>query len=80
MVDQTEMFARHVVRALAYSTDGKPFWWSLPKELNETTRKAIDCAVDRGWILLEGHYNSVCLTDEGRKLVKRQRSPNLSDS
>jgi hypothetical protein len=72
MVDQTKAFARHLVRALYYAMDGKPCWWSLPKDMNEPTKDAIARAVDRGWILLEGHHNSVCLTDAGRDLVKNR--------
>ena len=72
MVDQSKTFARHLVRAVYYATDGKPFWWSLPKDLNDVTKDAIAHAVDRGWILLEGHHNSVCLTDAGRDLVKNR--------
>jgi hypothetical protein len=69
MVDQSETFARGLVRALYYATDGKPVWWSLPTNLNDVTKGAIAHAVDRGWMLLEGSH-SVCLTDAGRKLVE----------
>ena len=71
MVDQSEAFARHLVRALDYATDGKPVWWSLPNDLNDAMREAIERAVDRGWILLAGSH-SVCLTDAGRDLVKNR--------
>jgi hypothetical protein len=72
MVDQTERYARLLVGALYYATDGEPRWWSLRKDLNDPTRAAIDRAVDRGWMLLEGHHNSVCLTDAGRERVKNK--------
>jgi hypothetical protein len=63
--------ARHyLVRALYYATDGKPCWWCLPRNLNNLTKDAIDRAVDLGWILLEGHHNSVCLTDTGRDVFE----------
>jgi len=75
MVDQAEAFARILVRALYYATDRKPCWWSLPRNLNDRTKDAIDRAVDLGWILLEGHHNSVCLTDAGRELVERTTKP-----
>ena len=44
MVDQSEAFAGQLVRALYYATYGKPVWWSLPKDLNEVTRRALECA------------------------------------
>jgi hypothetical protein len=71
MVDPAEAFARHLVRALYYATDGKPCWWSLPANLNDVTKDAIDRAVDRGWLLLLGSH-SVCLTDTGRDLIRNQ--------
>jgi len=51
MVDEVDAFARHLVRALYYATDGAPCWWSLPKELNEQTKDALDgsrAAIDAG--------------------------------
>ena len=75
MVDQTEKYARLLVRALYYATDGEPRWWALPKGLNELTKEAVDRAVDRGWLLMEGSHNSVCLTDSGRELVEMPPSP-----
>ena len=73
MVDQSEAFARHLVRALYYATDGKPVWWSLPKDLNDATRQALEYAVDRGWLLLLGSH-SVLLTDAGRDLIKKSEN------
>jgi hypothetical protein len=35
----------------------------LPKDLNDVTKDAIARAVDRGWMLLERHHSSACLTD-----------------
>ena len=69
MVDQTEAFARHLLRALYYATDGRPCWWSLPPNLNDVTKDAIAHAVDRGWMLLEGNH-SVYLTEAGRDVVE----------
>jgi hypothetical protein len=68
MVDQSESFARLLVRALYYATDGKPRWWVLPTKLNDLTKEAIAVAVDHGWILDRG--DSVCLADAGRDLVE----------
>jgi hypothetical protein len=74
MVDQSETFARQLVRALYYATDGKPCWWSLPTNLNAATRDAIESAVDHGWILVADSH-SVCLTDAGRELVSGPANP-----
>jgi hypothetical protein len=68
MVDQREKYALALVRGLYYATDGKPVWWSLPREMNDVAKDALDCAVDHGWLLLLGSH-SVCLTDSGRDLV-----------
>jgi len=74
MVDQAQTFARHLVRALYYATDGRSFWWRLPRDLNDVTRQALEFAVDRGWLLMmDGH--SVCLTDAGRELVMKGPRP-----
>ena len=43
-------------------------WWVLPANLNDLTKEAIAVAVDRGWMLVR--FDSVCLTDAGRDLVK----------
>lgn len=67
----TESLALHIVRALYAATDGKPqAWRSLAGIAASTgTDAAVQLAVDRGWLLLEGGH-SVCLTDAGRRLVK----------
>jgi hypothetical protein len=68
MVDQSERFARLLVRALYHATDGERRWWVLPTKLNDLTKEAIAVAVDRGLMLDRG--DSVCLTDAGRDLAK----------
>jgi hypothetical protein len=68
MAERSERAARLLVRALYYATDGELRWWVLPAILNDTMKAAIDCAVDRGWLVERG--TSVCLTDAGRDLVK----------
>jgi hypothetical protein len=69
MVDQAKTFARHLVRALYYATDGKSIWWSLPSDLNEVNRLAVVYAVERGWMLCDDHR--VCLTDAGRTMIRQ---------
>ena len=68
MVDQSERFARLLVRAFYHATDGERRWWVLPTKLNDLTKEAIAVAVDRGLMLDRG--DSVCLTDAGRDLAK----------
>jgi hypothetical protein len=74
MGDQSEMFARHLVRALYYATDGRARWWLLPANLNDVTNEALSVAVERGWMVMDrGH--SVCLTDAGRDLARSGPAP-----
>ena len=70
MADQTERAARFLVRAMYRATDGECRWWGVPTKLNDFTRDAIAVAVARGWMLDRG--DSVCLTDDGRDLVKNR--------
>jgi hypothetical protein len=41
MADQSERFARLLVRALRRATDGEPRWWVLPAKLNDVTKEAL---------------------------------------
>jgi hypothetical protein len=69
MVGQNETYARALVQGLYFSTNGKPFCWSLPSELNDVTRRAIQRAADCGWIFVWGH--NMCLTTAGLELAKK---------
>ena len=69
MGNQREAFARLLVRALYYVTDGQSRWWVLPTDLNDVTSEAVALAIDRGWMLVSG--DSICLTDSGRDLIKK---------
>ena len=40
---------------------------------NKTADAAVELAVDCGWLLADGK-KGVCLTDEGRSLVKKELS------
>ena len=71
MTEPSERTARLLVRALFYATDGELRWWVLPADLNDLTKEAVLCAVERGWMLYCG--DSVCLTDAGRNLVELGR-------
>jgi hypothetical protein len=74
MFGQSERFARLLVRALFYATDGKPRWWVLPANLNDVTNEALAVAVERGWMLMD-HGHSVCLTNVGRNLARVEKRP-----
>jgi hypothetical protein len=54
MADQSERFARLLVRALYCATDGERRWWVLPTNLNDMTKDAIAVGVERGWMLDRG--------------------------
>ncbi len=70
MTTSTESLALHIVRALHAATDGKPQAWRSLAGISASTGTdaAVQLAVDRGWLLLEGGH-SVALTDAGRRLV-----------
>ena len=40
--------------------------------MDQLTKAAVDSAVDRGWMLREGEYDRICLTDAGRQMVGAQ--------
>lgn len=70
MPSKTEALALHLMRALYDSTTGRPMQWRSLAGISEggVTQEAVQLAVDRGWLLVEGGH-SVCLTDEGRRLA-----------
>jgi hypothetical protein len=65
-----EELAMLLLKKIYETTDGKPMEWRMVAANNGTARAAIELAVDRGWLLVEGG-NIVCLTDEGRNVVKK---------
>lgn len=56
------------MRALHDETGGRPLQWRALGGISDVgkTQEAVQLAVDRGWLLIEGGH-SVCLTDEGRR-------------
>jgi len=70
MPSKPETMALHLMRALYDSTAGRPLQWRLLAGISDAseTQEAVQLAVDRGWLLVEGGH-SVCLTDEGRQLL-----------
>jgi hypothetical protein len=68
----TEELARHILRRLYEATDGRPMEWRT-LVTNKTADAAVELAVDCGWLLADGK-KGVCLTDEGRSLVRKKLS------
>lgn len=68
MPSKPEALAFHLMRALYGATAGRPMQWRSLAGISDVaeTREAVQMAVDRGWLLVEGGH-SVCLTDEGRR-------------
>lgn len=71
MPSKPETLALHLMRTLYDSTAGRPMQWRSLAGLSDDreTQEAVQLAVDRGWLLVEGGH-SFCLTDEGRRLVQ----------
>jgi hypothetical protein len=68
MSSETETLALHLIRALYDSTAGRPQEWRMLEELDAATTDAIEFAVARGWVVVQGSH-SICLTDAGWRLV-----------
>ena len=68
MPSETEALALHLVGALYNATDGRPNQWRMLAGLDGATADAIEFAVARGWLLIEGGH-SICLTEAGRRLI-----------
>ena len=69
---ELEKTARHLVRALYNATDGRPQQWRMLAGFADMAEAsdALQLAVDRGWMLVEGSH-SICLTDDGRRLAEQ---------
>ena len=63
-----EIMALHLMQSLYKATDGRPMQYRALSGFYEAaeTKAAVQLAVDRGWLLLEGGH-SVALTDAGRR-------------
>lgn len=68
MPSKPESLALHLMRALYDATGGRPMQWRSLAGISDVaeTQEAVQLAVDRGWLLVEGGH-SVALTDEGRR-------------
>ncbi len=65
-----QKMALQVMRALFHATGGRPQHWRALAEISDAgeVQEAVQLAVDRGWLLVEGGH-SICLTDAGRRLI-----------
>ena len=68
----TEKLARQILRRIYEDTDGRPMELRT-LVTNRTADAAVELAVDCGWLLADGK-KGVCLTDEGRSVVKKELS------
>ena len=64
----TEELARQILRRIYEDTDGRPMEWRT-LVTNKSADAAVELAVDYGWLLIDGD-KGVCLSDEGRALVR----------
>jgi hypothetical protein len=69
----TEGLALSVCRQLYEDTDGRPMAWRQTVH-GYLVRMAVEYGVDRGWLLLNERERNVCLTEEGRRLVRKTLS------
>jgi hypothetical protein len=65
--------ARLLCRRLYEDTDGRPMQWRRPVS-EFSLQEAVEYGVDHGWLLFDAHNSSICLTDEGRRQVRKRLS------
>jgi hypothetical protein len=63
--------ALFVCRQLYEHTDGRQLEWRRPVGGGESVRTAVEYGVDHGWLLFDARRKSICLTDEGRRRVRK---------
>ena len=69
MASETESLAVQLVRALSDATDARPMQWRMIEQLDGATADAVEFAVARGWVQVEGGHR-IALTQVGRQLAK----------
>jgi hypothetical protein len=68
-----ESLALYVCRRLYEDTDGRPMEWRRAAG-GHSIQNAVEHGVDHGWLLLNAWNESICLSDEGRRLVRKTLS------
>lgn len=73
MPSKPKSLALHLMRSLYDATAGRPMQWRSLAGISDVaeTREAVQLAVDRGWLLVEGGH-SICLTDAGRQVLRAE--------
>ena len=61
-------------RELYEFTDGRPMEWAKAVDGEPALLVAMEHAIEHGWLLLDERDGSVCLTEEGRRLVRKTLS------
>jgi len=69
----TDELARTICRDLYEFTDGWPMEWRQAIG-GDSIHRALEHAVERGWLLFDARDSSICLTDAGRRLVRKTLS------
>ena len=64
----TEELALHILKRVYEDTEGRSEWRTLA--MNKMGEAAVELAVDRGWLLVDGSKGA-CLTEEGRAQVRK---------
>jgi hypothetical protein len=65
--------ARFLCRQLYEHTDGGLMEWRRPVG-GYSMQMAVEYGVEHGWLLFDARNSSICLTDEGRRLVRKTLS------
>jgi hypothetical protein len=64
-----EKLARLMCKQLYEFTNGQPGKWQTIVGV-ETIGDVMDYAVERGWLVVDSEGIKICLTDEGRRMVR----------
>jgi len=62
MASDSETLALRMLCFLYDATGGRPLHWRMSAEIDRETADAIEFAVARGWVVVQGGH-SICLTD-----------------
>jgi hypothetical protein len=68
-----DSLALFVCRQLYEHTDGQPMEWRRAVG-GYSIQTAVEHGVDHGWLLFDARDASICLTEEGRRLVRKTLS------
>jgi hypothetical protein len=66
-------YALYVCRQLYEDTDGQPMAWRRAAG-GYAVQMALEYGIDHGWLLVDDRDSSICLSEEGRRLVRKTLS------